>query len=155
VKYDDASWHYGGNFAEDLPPEAGATHIAMFLAWAAGSNLLGDLHTDEDPELLVGLLARSMTPGCWFITACDEKFTEEDLNAEGNAFAAAYYVEAEAPGALEPKYLADYCNAFPEFGDVYRVPDSWESFERLKPLLDKRYADWKSPKPRGWRRFFQ
>jgi len=155
MKYDDASWHYGGEFAKDLPPEAGATHIGMFLAWAAASGLLGELHTDDDPDLLGKLLDRSMTPGAWFIVACDEKFTDEDLNAEGNAFAATYYVDGETPDPAAPKYLAEYCDVFSQFDDVYRVPDSWESFERLKPLLDKRFADWKSPKPRGWRRFFQ
>ena len=33
MKYDDASWHYEGAYPADLPPEAGATHIGMFLAW--------------------------------------------------------------------------------------------------------------------------
>ena len=33
MKYDDASWHYGGDFPADLPQAAGATHIGMFLAW--------------------------------------------------------------------------------------------------------------------------
>ncbi|RML48695.1 DUF7832 domain-containing protein [Pseudomonas avellanae] len=32
MKYDDASWHYNGNFPSDLPDTAGATHIGMFLA---------------------------------------------------------------------------------------------------------------------------
>jgi hypothetical protein len=155
MKYDDASWHYGGNFPEDLPPEAGATHIAMFVTWAAVTGLIGELHVEDDPALLGRLLDRSMTPGAWFITACDEKFTDEDLNAEGNSFAEAYYVETDAPSAAAPKYLADYCGTFREYQDVYRVPDSWESFDRLKPVLDARYADWKSPKPRGWRRFFR
>ena len=155
MKYDDASWHYGGDFPDDLPPEAGATHIAMFLTWAAASNLLGELHREDLPDLLAGLLNRSTTPGAWFIAACDEKFTDEDLDAEGNGFASAYYLDDDQAGSRSPKYLADYCDVFGEFEDVYRVPDSWESFDRLKPLLDKRFADWKSPEPRGWRRFFQ
>ena len=29
AKYDDASWHYGGDFPDDLPEENGATHIGM------------------------------------------------------------------------------------------------------------------------------
>lgn len=33
MKYDDASWHVGGDFPKELPPEAGATHIGMFAAW--------------------------------------------------------------------------------------------------------------------------
>jgi len=41
MKYDDASWHYGGDFPDDLPDEAGATHTGMFLAWALLSGLGG------------------------------------------------------------------------------------------------------------------
>jgi hypothetical protein len=33
AKYDDASWHYGGDYPEDLPNENVATHIGMFLQW--------------------------------------------------------------------------------------------------------------------------
>ena len=33
MKYDEASWHYGGDFPADLPASAGATHIGLFLAW--------------------------------------------------------------------------------------------------------------------------
>jgi len=33
--------------------------------------------------------------------------------------------------------------------------DAWEAFDRLKPLLDRRFADWKAPAPVGWRRFFR
>lgn len=29
MKYDDASWHYGGEFPDDLPPTAGATHNTL------------------------------------------------------------------------------------------------------------------------------
>ena len=29
MKYDDASWHYNGDFPTDLPVEAGATHIGL------------------------------------------------------------------------------------------------------------------------------
>jgi hypothetical protein len=152
MKYDDASWHYGGDFPQDLPQEAGATHIALFLAWAASSNLLGELHTEEEPELLARLLDRSVSPASWFVAACDGKFTDEDLTDVGNAFAMDYYGD---PEAAERKYLNDYCATFAEFKDVYRVPDDWQSYERLKPRLDKRFADWKSPRSPGWRRFFQ
>jgi hypothetical protein len=142
MKYDDASWHYGGDFPDDLPVEAGATHIALFVAWAASAGLIGELHTLDSPDLLGQLLDRSLTPAGWFIAACDEKFTDEDLNPEGNAFAAEYYVESDAE-IRELKYLDDYVDVFPEFGD-YRVPDTWESFERLKPILDQRFAKWRS-----------
>jgi hypothetical protein len=145
VKYDDAFWHYGGDFPQDLPPEAGATHIAMFVAWAATAGLIGQIHSHELSELLASLLNRSVTPGAWFIAACDEKFTDEDLNEEGNAFAADYYLD---PEPAKHTYLSDYARAFPESGDLYRVPDNWDSFERLRPLLDERLSEWRLSKAR-------
>jgi hypothetical protein len=55
MKYDDASWHYGGDFPKDLDDMAGATHIGMFVAWCLLNGLGGALHTEEFPEDLHGL----------------------------------------------------------------------------------------------------
>jgi hypothetical protein len=33
MKYDDASWHHGGDFPAGQPQEHGGTHIALFLRW--------------------------------------------------------------------------------------------------------------------------
>jgi hypothetical protein len=141
MKYDDASWHYGGNFPEDLEPTAGATHIALFVAWATLAGLGGELAADQLPLLK----SRSMTPTEWFIAACDEKFTDEDLSDEGNAFARSYYADAE--GALRDhigSYLGDYEVTFPEATDLYRVAPLWSSFDRLAAVLDQRLAEWRS-----------
>ena len=88
MKYDDASWHYGGDFPDELPNEAGGTHIGMFVSWCL-LNGLGGAHHDEDPQFLGQLKAREISPGRYFLRACDEKFWDEDLNDEGNAFAQA------------------------------------------------------------------
>lgn len=138
MKYDDASWHYGGDFPKDLPPEAGATHTGMFLAWSLLSGLAGDIHWEDSPEGIPMLTDRSLTPGAFFLRFYDGKFTDEDLNEEGNAFAHHYF------DLQTGKYVHDYGETlgFPE-DDLYHVPDSWETFDRLKPVLDRRYAEWK------------
>jgi hypothetical protein len=89
MKYDDASWHSGGNFPKDLPAEAGAAHTGMFVVWALVSGLAGDVHVTEFPDEIAKLWARSITPEEFFLSTCDGKFTDEDLNDEGNAFAQA------------------------------------------------------------------
>ena len=76
MKYDDASWHYGGNFPPDLTPAAGATHIAMFVAWCLLNGLAGEIHIEDFPDALERLKNRKITPGSWFISSCDEKFTD-------------------------------------------------------------------------------
>jgi len=150
MKYDDASWHYGGDFPEHLPDEAGATHIGMFVCWAIDAGLVGEIHAQDFPEMLLRLKNRDLTPGAWFILACDEKFTDEDLNEQGNRFAEVYYLKDGPSG-----YLADYSSVFPDNDDVYSVPDTWASFEKLKPIIDSRYSAWKSPPSSGWRKWFK
>jgi len=139
MKYDDASWHYGGDFPPDLPDEAGATHTGMFVAWALLSGLGGELHTVECPEDLETLLARGLTPGAFFLKFCDGKFTDEDLSEEGNAFAK-HYFKFEGDG-----FLNDYTDALPDnLPSLYHAPDSWATYELLKPVFDKRLNQWRA-----------
>ena len=149
MKYDDASWHYGGNFPKGLPNSAGATHIAMFVAWAMLNGLAGELHTDEFPDDLAKLRHREVTPGGWFLNACDGKLTDEDLSEEGNRFAASYYADQSGLLTSPGSYLADYeAGLLPRQGpfggsaSLYHVPDSWETYAIIDPVIKARYADW-------------
>ena len=137
MKYDDASWHYGGDFPKDLPNEAGATHIAMFVAWCLLNGLAGELHTDDFPEEFELLKNRDLTPAKWFIRACDEKFTDEDLNEKGNSFANFYYQADDA------EYASDYDSTLGEnYDSVYYIPDTWASYDKLAIVIGKRYESW-------------
>ena len=140
MKYDDASWHYGAdNFPKHLPQEAGGTHAGMFVAWAFISGLAGDLHIEDFPEDMPRLKRRGVTPGRFFFEACDGKFTDEDLNAVGNRFAQDYF------DFRKGKYLADYEKVLAQnCPDLYSVADTWENFDRLRPVLDQRFEDWKA-----------
>jgi len=138
MKYDDASWHYGGNFPKDLPPKAGATHTGMFVSWCILNGLGGELHFEEPTTLLEQLRARTITPADYFIEACDEKFKDEDLTDEGNAFAAAYF------DFKKGEYLNDYERTLAKnVPSVYHVEDTWVNFDLLAPLIHQRYAAWK------------
>ena len=137
MKYDDASWHYGGNFPTDLPAEAGATHIGMFVAWAWLTGLAGEDVMDDMPEAVTALNERTTTPGKSFFDNCDGKFVDDDLNAVGNAFAVEYF------DFKNGQYLNDYDELLTgDLPTVYHVPDTWESFDRLRPRLDERYREW-------------
>ena len=139
TKYDDASWHYGGDFPHDLPDEAGATHTGMFLAWALLAGLAGELHVDDFTEDLETLRRREITPGAFLLRCCDGKFTDEDLNEEGNAFTVAYFQFETG------QYLADYERTLAaKLPTTYHVEDTWENFDRLRPILDQRFREWKS-----------
>jgi hypothetical protein len=126
VKYDDVSWHNGAaEYPKDLNAEAAATHTGMFL-------------TKELPDTLQRLQARSVTPGRFFLDECDGKFVDEDLNAEGNAFAQAYF------DLGKDAYLRDYdavlCKGLET---AYHAADSWANFDKLRPRLDRRLDEWR------------
>jgi len=130
MKYDDASWHYGGDFPKDLPIEAGGTHIGMFLAAAVMNGLEGELHAEDFAEELGQLKRREVTPGVWFMENCDGKLTDEDFNVEGNEFAELYF------GADNAKFFRDYAiTGYTELESIYHVPDTWETFDKIAPLV--------------------
>jgi hypothetical protein len=138
MAYDRADWHYGGNYPPDLPPENGGTHIGMFLAWAITRGLEGEIHHEDarDKEALAAVRERRMTGREFLFKQCDEKFWETDLSDEGNAFARTYYATG---------YLQDYEAAFGQAVPTpYHVEDSWENFDKISRVLDRRYQEWKA-----------
>ncbi|MBX3209681.1 MAG: hypothetical protein KF764_31900 [Labilithrix sp.] len=138
VKYDDASWHYGGTYPDDLPPEAAATHIGMFVAWCLAKGMGSDEHVEDLGALLKKLVKRSVTPGD-FLMKSGEKFCSDDLNDEGNAFTLAYYQGKNH----DSRYVDDFLAAFKvDEKTIYGVPDSWKNFDVLCPKMDRRYAAW-------------
>jgi len=138
MKYDDASWHYGGDFPAHLPAEAGSTHIAMFVVWCLLNDLGGDLHLEDFREDFEDLKNRELTPGVWFRRCCDEKFTDEDLSDLGNEFARYYYDSEDPP--YNAVYEVILCG---NIESIYEVPDTWYSFDTLSPAIVKDYDLWR------------
>jgi hypothetical protein len=153
AKYDDASWHYDGDFPKDLPHEAGGTHIAMFVAWAALNGMAGAIHKDDFAKDLALLRDRKITPGAWIFQVADGKFSDQDLNDEGNAFAGSYF-ETPDGKAVSP-YLEDYERCFPSVPSLYHVDDSWLSYDRLAPMINRRFKEWRRGKQRWWKKLLQ
>jgi hypothetical protein len=142
---DRMDWHYGGDFPENLPTENGGTHIGMYLTWIIENDLIGELHREHSKEGIQKVLNQEWTGRDFLINECDEKFWEEDLNDEGNAFTKFYYEEERGD---EPTYfLEDYLTLLPEDSEsLYDLEDSRENYLKLKPLIDKRFSDWKKNK---------
>ena len=138
MKYDDASWHLEGDFPEDLPEDAAFTHTGLYLAWAVLAGL-GSKELQDDFEEELAKLSTRLTPPCEVYKVMDGKLTDEDLSDGGNAFTKVYF-DFEVG-----QYLKDYeevlCKDLPT---MYHVADSWENYERLKPILDRRLAAWRA-----------
>jgi hypothetical protein len=147
AKYDDASWHYGGNYPTDLPNTNAATHIGMFLTWCIDRDLLSAEQVEDAGADIEKVKQRTLTGAEFLISVCDQKFTTGDLGQMGNDFAKAYYARKEKTASAKyASYFEDYEKIFSNTSDafnLYRVANTWENYDRIKPLIDQRFEEWK------------
>lgn len=132
MKYDDASWHYGGNFPKGSPQEYGGTHIALLLKWCFVKGWAGEVHMQENPEDVERVRTGQKSATEFFFQWCDGKFTDEDLTKEGNAFLHSYYGEND-------KYTGDYARAFGNL--MYVAPESDHDFSKFSRMIESRYQE--------------
>ena len=151
AKYDDASWHYGGDFPDDLPEENGATHIGMFLTWCIDNDLLSEEQIEDSEDEIESVKNRKMTGAEFLIDICDEKFTDYDLNDIGNEFATDYYEDGTKLNKKHKNYFGDYAEIFDikvidnnlDQDSLYRIENSWTNYDLIKSRIDKRFSEWK------------
>lgn len=148
MKYDDASWHYEGDFPEDLSNENGATHIGMFLAWCIENDLVSDWLQEEAEEEIQQVKEGKLSGADFLISVCDEKLLDEDLNEIGNAFAQDYYENETDFGEQYTSFADDYCETLgiEKLRSFYDVENSFENYQLLKKAIDKSFQDWKNYK---------
>jgi hypothetical protein len=132
MKYDDASWHFGGNFPEGSPQEYGGTHIALLLRWCFLKGWAGPLHLDDEPDDVERVKSGQLSATEFLFKYCDGKFTDEDLIAEGNRFIAHYFGERDS-------YLDDYAEKFGDF--LYAAPESAHDFAAFSSMVESRYRN--------------
>ncbi|KAF2516069.1 DUF7832 domain-containing protein [Flavobacterium foetidum] len=151
AKYDDASWHYGGDYPDNLPDENASTHIGMFLTWCIDNDLLSEEQLEDSEEDIIAVKNRELKGSEFLINNCDEKFSEYDLSDLGNEFARSYYDEESSFAESYGDYGSDYEEHFEkeakkkgfEYESFYHIEDTWENYNSLKPVIDARYEQWK------------
>src|SRR5262249_36667179 len=143
MKYDDAEYCFL-NFETDLDNNAASTHIGMYLGWCVLRGLARIDPADESwTEEVARLGRREITGGELLTHQCDCKLMADDLGDEGNAFTQAYY-EAQFVKDYETVLRDQMPGTGHDTDDFCSVPDTWQNFDRLAPLLDRRFAEWKT-----------
>jgi len=153
-KYDDASWHYGGEYPENLSNENASTHIGMFLTWCINNDLLSEELNEDAADETEKVKRKEMTGAEFLIDVCDEKFSDHDLNEQGNEFARDYYTDDTSFAKKYNSFGDDYSVVFDkkaeehnfEYESFYHVEDTFENYELIKPVIDQRFEEWKEYK---------
>lgn len=154
TKYDDASWHYGGDFPEGLPEKNGATHTGMFLNWCINNNLHSDELKEDCENEIASLMKREITGADFVIESMDGKFSEYDLNDMGNSFAKDYYADETDFADKFSSFATNYINIFDtvaeendfEYETFYHIEDTYENYDLMKQIIDHRFQEWKEYK---------
>ena len=139
MKYDDCSWHINDKFPSDLPREAALTHTGMFMGWAIDAGLESELLKENFSSELQKFKNREITGSKFLSLCCDGKLTSDDFNDDGNLFAKSYYAS--------DKYIGDYDDVCDDDCEtIFHVKDSWENYQKVKEIIDKRYMEFKNRK---------
>lgn len=133
---DRIDWHQTEDFPENVPLENGGTHIGMYLNWIIENNLIGEIHLTQSASLLENVKDKKINGRDFLIKCCDGKFWAEDLNEIGLKFTEDYY--------SSDKYFGDYANTLDSNKDsIYEYENSWENYEKIRLVIDKRFKDWR------------
>ncbi len=140
--YDKAKWHYDADdFPANLPVEHGFTHTAFFVNWLAEGELLSDFAL-EILEKSIIVQSREKTP-IHLYELFDGCLIGDLLTEKGNRFSYQYY---------KKKYISDYIDIFEMVDNIYDVEPIWENYDKVKPVIDKRYHKWlQSSQKRKWK----
>lgn len=149
--YDNAAWHLGEDFPKDVPETNVATHFGMFLNWCVENNLHSDDLKNQFSHEIEGLLKRDITGAEFILNFLDGKFTSEELNELGNAFAKDYFVDETKFTNLHDSFANDYVNIFDakaeesdfQYDTFYHIEDNFENYDLMKQAIDFRFQEWK------------
>ncbi|WP_306252912.1 hypothetical protein [Parvularcula sp. IMCC14364] len=134
--FDKAEYHYDGDYPEDLPIENAFTHTGFYLTWLAENDLLSDETTTYHRDRIVQLSKRNISPVKLYEVG-DGSLIGEILSVQGCKFSIGYF-EFETGS-----YLQDYVATFPDLPSVYHVEPTWENYDKIKPVIDQRYREWR------------
>ena len=141
IKYDDASWHYEGDFPENIDGAQGFVHIGMYLGWLIDHDMISEEFRNDYRSEIVGFKER-MISCAHILELMDGKLASCDLNAEGNAFSQYYYDD----------YLEDIgmLAESSRMLSTYHVKDTWDNYEKIKNMINKNYVGWRAGVIDGW-----
>ena len=89
------------------------------------------------------LRARRRTGRDFLFELGNEKLTENDLSPEGRAFTEHYYYDDNED---------DFAVFDTDEENMYEVDWTWSNHDKLSPVMDRRFAEWKASRAQGSRR---
>ena len=129
MKYDDASWHYGGDFPEGQRQETGGVRMALVTKWCFINGWAGELHLNEEVEDTQKVINGTLSATDFFFKYCDGKLTDEDSDEKGNEIASLYL-------GSDGLYIEDYSGVIQH--NIYEATEEEHDFNALMNVMNER-----------------
>lgn len=135
VIYDQAKYHFKGDFPASLPIEKAYLHIGMYLGWIIDQQLYSEFFEEECAIQIFRFEHREIS--CTILSEIWDGHLGSDLfTDEGNMFTYYYY-----GGGL---YRKDYEVSLAKgMETIYHVDDNWENYDIMSEVMTGRYLAWK------------
>jgi hypothetical protein len=157
--YDKAKWHDETVAKCGLPEANACHHFAFFFRWLVDRDLLSEWMHSEFPDEIPAIRSGQLSVVTFIETQLDGCFISDMPNDEGNAFTDTYFDYQHG------RYLSDLIDTLKgSLPSEYHIPVNDETYGRLKPIIDERYAAWKAgdlasvaapPRPKRWWQFWK
>jgi hypothetical protein len=136
IEYDLWRWHTEGTFPKGERPEMGYVHIGMFVTWLVDLDMLDPdwMARSGVKDAVEAIRDRRETP-CAMRDMTEGRLASDMMTADGQGFTGAYY-------APEYGYARDWRKVFGRRADRYAVPDEWKTYDRIGPMIERRYREW-------------
>ena len=139
MTYDDLDNHLPAAGSIDRA----AVPLGMYLAWCANLGLLSTAFQQAHERLVLRLRYREITGSELLVAGCGGSLTSDVLSEAGCAFTRTYL----------SGFLADCRAVFGE--DVYGVQDDWSQYDRIAPVLTKKYMTGRADPVDSGKRWWQ
>lgn len=148
--YDKAKWHSGGDFPDQLDQFQASVHTGMFITWLIDNELFDDHDLPKIKKEVELVKERKLTGAQFYIDQLDGTLRDDDITEMGNEFSY-FYFDLE-----KGDYVNDYSDVLGKNAEsLYHVEDTWEKYDKLKPVIDKRFRKWKNQENKKWWQLFK
>lgn len=136
--FDKAKWHLEGNFPIKLNSHHAYNHTGFYIGWLILNNLISNEFKAESKQYIREFLDKKMTAVDLYEHQLDGVFTSNEVNELGFRFTKNYFDFEKG------RYLEDYEETLAaKLPTLFDVQDTWENFEKICKVLDKRYQEFK------------
>lgn len=134
--FDKAKYHDNSIEQLGLDEEQAFVHTGLFFAWLVNNGLMSNFFCDETGDGIIELKDRKISPSTLYMS-WDGVLSGEMLSEKGYNFALNYF------DFKKGAYLTNYEYVFNvKDGQVFTVRDTWDNYDKIKPLIDEAYKEW-------------